>query len=149
MDRTADMRDDVETGKSKVLLAIFERPPAASGDTINSAVIIAVESVDSYPGLKSAAQYFGPLTELTESKGFKVVNAPYEFPVDGRSIVRGDFSKERGSLQMLQSSLVNLERGYVLSFTFLGGGEDEVNDLIGNLSFGGRKQTSRKVEDKK
>ena len=149
MDRTSDMREDVETGKSKVLLAIFERPPAAGGETINSAVIIAAESVDSYPGLKSAAQYFGPLTELTESKGFKVMNDAYEFPVDGRPIVRGDFSKERGALQMLQSSLVNLERGYFLSFTFLGGSQDEVNDLIGNLSFGGRKRTPRKLEEKK
>lgn len=143
------MRDDVESGKSKVLLAIFERPPAASGETINSAVVIAAESADSYPGLKVAADYFGPLTELTESKGFKVVNEPYEFLVDGRPLVRGDFSKDRGKLEMLQTSLVTLEKGYVLSFTFLGGTQDEVNDLIANLRFAGRKKTPRKVEEKK
>lgn len=146
VDRTSDMREDTETDKSKVLLAIFERPPAASGDTINSAVIIAAESVDSYPGLKTAADYFGPLTELTESNGFKVVNEPYDFPVDGRPMVRGDFSKERGKLEMLQASLVTLERGYVLSFTFLGGSEDEVTDLVEKLSFAGRKPLSRKLE---
>ncbi len=149
VDRTSDMRDDVESGKSKVLLAIFERPPAASGETINSAVVIAAESADSYPGLKVAADYFGPLTELTESKGFKVVNEPYEFLVDGRPLVRGDFSKDRGKLEMLQTSLVTLEKGYVLSFTFLGGTQDEVNDLIANLRFAGRKKTPRKVEEKK
>ena len=143
------MRDDVESGKSKVLLAIFERPPAASGETINSTAVIAAESADSYPGLKVAADYFGPLTELAESKGFKVVNEPYEFLVDGRPLVRGDFSKDRGKLEMLQTSLVTLEKGYVLSFTFLGGTQDEVNDLIANLRFAGRKKTPRKVEEKK
>ncbi len=145
VDRTADMREDTDTDKSKVLLAIFERPPAASGETINSAVIIAAESVDSYPGLKTSADYFGPLTELTESKGFKVVNEPYDLLVDGRQMVRGDFTKERGKLEMLQTSLVTLEKGYVLSFTFLGGSEDEVTELVEKLSFAGRKLVSRKL----
>jgi hypothetical protein len=149
VDRTADMREDTETDKSKVLLAIFERPPAASGDTINSAVIIAAESLDSYPGLKTAADYFGPLTELTESKGFKVVNGPYDFLVDGRPVVRGDFSKERGKLEMQQASLVTIEKGYVLSFTFLGGNQDDVTELIEKLSFEGRRQTSPKPEGKR
>jgi hypothetical protein len=133
VDRTSDIGEDTE--KSKVLLAIFERPPAASGESVNSAVVIAAESADSYPGLKTAAQYFGPLTELTESKGFKVVNEPYEFPVDGRSIIRRDFTKERGSVTMHQSSLVMMAKGYVLSFTFIGGNDDEVTELIEKLSF--------------
>jgi len=133
VDRTSDIREDTE--KSKVLLAIFERPPAAIGETVNSAVVIAAESADSYPGLKTAAQYFGPLTELTESKGFKVVNDPYEFPVDGRAIIRRDFIKGRGSVTMHQSSLVMMAKGYVLSFTFIGGNDDEVTELIEKLSF--------------
>jgi hypothetical protein len=133
VDRTSDIREDTE--KSKVLLAIFERPPAAPGETVNSAVVIAAESADSYPGLKTAAQYFGPLTELTESKGFKVVNELYEFPVDGRAIIRRDFTKERGSVNMHQSSLVMMAKGYILSFTFIGGTDDEVVELIEKLSF--------------
>jgi hypothetical protein len=135
VDRTSDIREGTETDKSKVLLAIFERPPAATGDTVNSAVIIAAETVDSYPGLKTAVDYFGPLTELTESKGFKAVNEPYEFPVDGRPIIRRDFMKDVGSLAMHQSSLVMLAKGYVLSFTFIGGNDDEVVELIEKLSF--------------
>jgi len=133
VDRTSDIREDTE--KSKVLLAIFERPPAAPGETVNSAVVIAAESADSYPGLKTATQYFGPLTELTESKGFKVVNEPYDFPVDGRPIIRRDFIKERGSVSMHQSSLVMIAKGYVLSYTFIGGNDDEVTELIEKLSF--------------
>ncbi len=133
VDRTSDIREDTE--KSKVLLAIFERPPAAPGDTVNSAVVIAAERADSYPGLKTAAQYFGPLTELTESKGFKVVNEPYEFPVDAKAIIRRDFIKERGSVTMHQSSLVMMAKGYILSFTFIGGSDDEVVELIEKLSF--------------
>ncbi|MGH9530524.1 MAG: hypothetical protein ACRD2S_11480, partial [Terriglobales bacterium] len=128
VDRTSDMREDVESGKSKVLLAIFERPPAASGRTINAAVIIAAESVGSYPGLKSAADYFGPLTELTESKGFKSVNEPYEFPVDGKPVVRRDFTKDIGTLIMHQSSLVMISKRYILSFTLIAGSDEDVTE---------------------
>jgi hypothetical protein len=34
---------------------------------------------------------------------------------------------------MFQSTLVVIEKGYVVSFTFIGGSEDEVEELIGNL----------------
>jgi hypothetical protein len=141
VDRTQQMRDDsAGSGKSQVLLAAFERPPEATGNTVNSAVIIAAESISSYPGLKSAAQYFGPLAELTTAKGFKVVNEPYEFPVDAKPIVREDFSKSRAALTMHQSSLAMLQKGYVLSFTFIAGSEDEVNGLIEWLRFGTPRQ---------
>ncbi len=138
VDRTSEMADDVETGKSKVLLAIFERPPAAPGNTVNSAVIIAVESAGYYPGLKAAADYFGPLTEVAQSKGFKVVNDPYEFPVDAKPIVRRDFIKESGNLTTHQSSLVMLSKGYLLSVTFIAGSDDDVVELIEKLRFGGK-----------
>ena len=36
---------------------------------------------------------------------------------------------------MRQASLVTVERGYAVSFTFIGGSEDEVNQLIEKLSF--------------
>jgi hypothetical protein len=139
VDRTEDMQEGDEPGKSQVLLSIFERPPGAPGNTVDSAVVIAAESVSSYPGLKNAADYFGPLTELTTSKGFKVVNAPYEFPVDAKPIVRVDYSKKENGLIMQQSSLVMVSKGYAISFTFLGGNEDDVTALIEGLSFGAKK----------
>ena len=139
VDRTADMREDAETGKSRVLLAVFERPPAAAGKTVNAAVIIAAERTGSYPGLKTAADYFGPMSELTRSKGFKLVNDPYEFPVDGKPVVREDFSKDMGSVIMHQSSLAMISKGYVLSFTFIGGSDDDVTQLIENLNLGIKK----------
>ena len=135
VERTADMQDGSEPGKSMVLLSVFERPPEATGEGVNSAVVIAAESVSSYPGLKNAADYFGPLTELTTAKGFKVANQPYQFPVGTRQLVRGDFTREMGMLTMYQASLVTLAKGYVISFTFIGGSEDEVDQLIENLSF--------------
>ena len=143
VDRTAEMQEGSEPGKSQLLLAVFERPPEAKGDTVNSAVVIAAESVASYPGLKSAADYLGPLTELTTSKGFKVVDEPYEVSVGSRQLVRSDFSKDMGPLTMYQASLVTLEKGYVLSFTFLGGNEDDVDQRIGGLSFSGGAKTAK------
>ncbi len=152
VDRTDDMQPDDdddkqesgeaakleagETAKSETLLAVFERPPGAPGDSINSAVVIAAESLSNYHGIKTAADYFGPITELAEQDRFKVVNEPHEFLVGTKQLVRGDFSKERGKLTMWQSSLVMIEKGSIVSFTFVGGSEDEVEELIGSLTFG-------------
>lgn len=144
VDRTAEMREGDSTGesesaKSLVLLAVFERPPEATASTINSAIVIAAEKLTEYSGLKTALDYFGPITELATAKGFKVVNEPYEFGVGAKQLVRGDYSKPRGSLTMVQSSLVMLEKSYVVSFTSIGGSEDEVNELVENLSFAAKK----------
>src|SRR5579872_1212755 len=48
----------------RVLLAAFSRPPAARGEDVNSSILIAAESAAAYPGLKDAAQYFGPVMEI-------------------------------------------------------------------------------------
>ena len=150
VDRTQQMSDDSNeeaasdsnrtAKKSILLLAAFEHPPEVAGDAVNSAVVVAAEAVSSYAGLQNAEQYFGPVTELTKSKGFTVVNEPYEFPAGTAQLVRGDFSKPLGSLTMHQSTLVMIEKGFVVSFTFIAGSEDEADQLIEGLSFG-RKET--------
>ncbi len=145
VDRTQDMNEDSTSAKSKALLGIFERPPEAAGSTINSAVVIAIESAAAYPGLKSAAQYFGPLGEITQANGLTPANEAYEFPVDGRPIVRRDFMKKMaGGAVMHQSTLARLDRGYVVSFTFIGGTDDEVQSLIEALAFGKTKTPAQK-----
>lgn len=125
-----------ESGESETLLAIFERPPGAAGETINSAVVIAAESVKDYRGIKTAADYLGPVSELAEQRGFKTVNEPYEFMAGMRKLARADFSKERGKLTMWQSTLVMIDKGEIVSFTFVGGSEDEIDQLVSGLSFG-------------
>jgi hypothetical protein len=133
----ADSSSDTNAPKKSILLlAVFERPPEATGDTVNSAVVVAAETASSYPGLQNPEHYFGPLTELTKSKGLTVVNEPYDYRVGGKQLVRGDFSKPLGNLTMRQSTLVMMEKGYVVSFTFIGGSEDEVDELLEGLSFG-------------
>jgi hypothetical protein len=119
-----------------VLLAAFSRPPEARAEDINSSILIAAESAAAYPGLKDAAQYFGPVTEVAQAQGFAVVEEPYEFEVGTKKVVRGDFQKDVGARVMRQSTLVVLARGYAVSFTFIGGTEDEVEELVGGLSFG-------------
>ena len=147
VDRTDDMQGEDDSqqpnaspSKSQTLLAIFERPPAAPGETINSAVVIAAESVSDYHAVKQASDYLGPISELAEQRGFKSVSEPYSFSVDSKQLVRADFSKERGKLTMWQSSLVMIEKGYIVSFTFVGGSEDDVADLVTNLSFASKAQ---------
>ena len=119
----------------RVLLAAFSRPPEARAEDVNSSIVIAAESVATYPGLKDAAQYFGPLTEVAKAQGFKVVEEPYEFAVGTKTLARVDFQKEVGTRVMRQSTLVLLARGWAVSITFISGTEDEVEELVGGLSF--------------
>jgi len=128
-----DAKPDAKSGK--VLLAAFSRPPQARAEDVNSSIVIAAESALTYPGLKEAAQYFGPLTEVAKAQGFSVVEEPYEFPVGAKTLPRGDFQKDVGSRVMRQSTLVMLARGWVVSMTFIGGTEDEVEELVEGLSF--------------
>jgi hypothetical protein len=121
----------------RVLLAAFSRPPEAHGEEVNASVLIAAESVAAYPGLKEAAQYFGPLNEIAQAQGFKVAEDPYELEIGAKTLVRGDFQKDVGTRVIRQSTLVMLARGYAVSFTFIGGTEDEVQELIEGLSFAG------------
>jgi hypothetical protein len=138
VDRTAGMQDDsADSSKSRLLLAIFERPPEATGDTINSAVVVAAEPLAA--GEKTASDYFESLAALISNQGFQTAQDPQEISIGGSKLVRGDFSKARGKLTMRQTSLVALVKGYAVSFTFVAGSEDEVNELIEKLSFAASK----------
>ena len=64
-----------------------------------------------------------------------MVNEPYEFPVGPKKLARSDFSRTSDKLAMQQSSLVLLAKGYVVSFTFVAGSDDEIDQLIENLTF--------------
>jgi hypothetical protein len=136
LDRTAEDGCPYTGACGRVLLAAFSRPPEARAEDVNSSILIAAESAAAYPGLKDAAQYFGPVTEVAQAQGFAVVEEPYEFEVGTKKVVRGDFQKDVGARVMRQSTLVVLARGYAVSFTFIGGSEDEVEELVGGLSFG-------------
>jgi hypothetical protein len=131
--KSATNTDRANAGR--VLLAAFSRPPQARGEDVNSSILIAAESVAAYPGLKDAAQYFGPVTEVAKAQGFEIDGEPYEFTVGTKTVARADFEKNVGTRVMRQSTLVILVRGYALSFTFIGGTEDEVEELIGGLIF--------------
>jgi hypothetical protein len=136
VNRTKQMQPSEQgPGEGQVLLAVFERPPEAAGDTVNSAVVIAQENASSYPGMKTAADYVGPLTELVTSKGFKVAGEPSEVAIDAKTLVRCDFTREQGKISMQQSTLILLQKGTVVSFTFIAGSQDEVDRLIDRLHF--------------
>jgi hypothetical protein len=141
----SDQSKPASSASSETLLAVFERPPAAPGDTINSAVVIAAEPLANYHGIKSAADYLNPISELAEQRGFKVVNQPYASSIGTKQLARADFSKDRNARGKLmwQSSLVMIDKAYIVSFTFVGGSQDEVDDLIANLTFVAGKQAPR------
>ncbi len=120
---------------AKVLLAAFSRPPEARAEDINASIVIAAESASSYLGLKEAAQYFFPLTEVAKAQGFTADEDPYDAAIGGKTLVRGDFHKNVGTRVMHQSTLVMLSHGYAISITIIGGTDDEVEDLVDGLSF--------------
>jgi len=151
VDRTQQMQERQEgneANKSALLLAVFERPPEAAADTINSAVVIASESAASYPGLKTAEDYLGPLTELATAKGFKADGEPYALQVESRQLLRADFVKTLGvktsndKLTMRQCTLVLLAKGQIVSFTFIAGSANELDDLMDGLHFGAAKPST-------
>jgi hypothetical protein len=139
----ADKAAAVSGKAGRVLLAAFSRPPEARGEDVNSSVLIAAESAEAYPGLREAAQYFGPVTEVAQAQGFEVINEPYEFMVGTKTVVRSDFQRDVGTRMMWQSTLAIFEHGYVVSLTFLGGNEDEVEELVEGLSFGAGRTPGR------
>ncbi len=142
VDRTKEMQEGNEAGKSALLLAVFQRPPEATEDKINSAVVIASESTLSYPGIKKAEDYLGPLIEIATSQGFKLEGEPYALDVESRQLLRSDFAKTlkvkttNDKLTMRQCTLVLLANGHIVSFTFIAGSEDELDDLMDGLHFG-------------
>jgi hypothetical protein len=144
VDRTKEMSTKKEAGKGELLLAVFEHPPEATGDTVNSAVVIASESAASYPGLKKAEDYLGPLTELATAGGFKADGEPYPLEVESRQLVRADFVKKLSdTLTMYQCTLVLLAKGQIVSFTFIASSEEGLDDLMDGLHFGTAKSPAR------
>jgi hypothetical protein len=107
--KSATNTDTAHAGR--VLLAAFSRPPEARGEDVNSSILIAAESVAAYAGLKDAAQYFGPVSEVAKAQGFEIDGEPYEFAVGTKTVVRADFEKNVGTRVMRQSTLVILVRG--------------------------------------
>jgi hypothetical protein len=123
---------------ARVLLAAFSRPPEARAEDVNASILIAAESAASYPGLKEAAQYFFPLTEVAKAQGFTPDEDPYEIAIGTKTLVRGDFHKDVGTRVMRQSTLAMLSHGYAVSITVIGGTDDEVEDLVDGLTFSSR-----------
>lgn len=163
MDRTEDMQPANEaaapgtgkdssaeaskalSGNSETLLAVFERPPEASGEGIDSAVIIAAESLANYPTIKAPADYFGPLSDIAEKRGLKMDGDPYEFAVGSKRLVRGDFVAADGKTAAHQTSLVMIEKAHIVSFTFVSDSEDEIDDLISGLTFTAHSRSGAKT----
>jgi len=132
---------------AQVLLGVFERPPEAAADSINSGVVIAAESAAAYPGLKKAEDYVGPLTEVATAKGFKSVGEPFSLEIESRRLVRADFAKSldvrlptseslKNTLTMRQCTLIWMTKGRILSFTFIAESEEALDDIMDGLHFG-------------
>jgi len=70
---------------------------------------------------------------------------PYLFSAGNRRVARADFKGGTEKNPVQQSSLVVLEKGYILSFTFLADSSDEIMNLLAGLRFtpGVRKPVSK------
>jgi hypothetical protein len=132
-----------EAAQSRVLLAAFSRPPEARGEEVNASILIAAEPVSRYPGLTEAVQYFEPLTEVANARGFAAEERPYAIAIGGRVLVRGDFRKDIGTRVIRQSTLALLEHDYAVSITIIAGSEDAVQELIDGLDSVGKGSSSQ------
>jgi hypothetical protein len=140
--------------RAQVLLGVFERPPEAAADSINSGVVIASESAAAYPGLKKAEDYVGPLTEVATAKGFKSVGEPFSLEIESRRLIRADFAKSlevrlptteslKNKLTVRQCTLIWMTKGRILSFTFIAESEEALDDIMDGLHFGDLKLPGR------
>jgi hypothetical protein len=134
-DSTKTAATPASSAGGKVLLAAFSRPPEATGEDVNGSILIAAESQAAYPGLKDAAQYLEPLTEVAKAQGFNEDEDPYELAIGTKTLVRGDFHKNVATRVMRQSTLAMLSHGYAVSFTVIAGTDEEVQELIDGLDF--------------
>jgi hypothetical protein len=134
VDRTKEMQEGNDAARGEVLLAVFERPPQAAGDTINSAVVIGAEKAAA--GLKKPEDYLGALNETAAAQGLKPEGDPSALEVDSQRLVRANFSKAMSDkLTVHQSTLVLLSKGQVVTFTFIAESADALDDLIEGLGF--------------
>jgi hypothetical protein len=128
-------------GRPEVLLGMFEHPPEAKTTAVNSSVVIASESTASYPGLKKAQDYVGPLTQVVTAQGFKPVGEAYALEVDSHALVRADFVKSlhlktsEEEVSMRQTTLIWVTKQRVLSFTFIADSEDRLDEIMDGLHF--------------
>jgi hypothetical protein len=142
VDRTKEMQQGNDASKGEVLLAIFERPPQAAGDTINAAVVIGAEKAAA--GLKKPEDYLATLTETATAQGFKPEGDPSELEMDSQRMLRADFSRSlNDKLTMHQSTLVLLGRGQIVTFTFLAESAEALDNLIDGLSFSPAKSKAK------
>jgi hypothetical protein len=134
VDRTKEMQEGNDAAKGEVLLAVFERPPQAAGDTVNAAVVIGAEKAAA--GLKKPEDYLATLNETTRAQGFKPEGDPSELEIDSQRMLRADFSRPlNDKLTMHQSTLVLLSKGQIVTFTFIAESADALDNLIEGLSF--------------
>jgi hypothetical protein len=144
VERTKEMQEGNDAAKGEVLLAIFERPPQAAGDSVNSSVVIGAEKASAFLGLKKAEDYLGTLTESAASKGFKADGDPSEMQIDSQRLIRADFARPLSDkLTVHQATLVMLAKGEIVSFMFIADSADEVNGLIDRLDFSSPKSKAK------
>lgn len=136
VDRTKSMNPDPpDPSKGSVLLAVFERPPEAATEALNPTLLIAAEPVSSYPGLRSADDYYTPLKEVTTAKGLEPAGDPYDFAVGARHLLRADFTRKTNRAATYQSTLVLVTRGSIVSITAIAATEDDATQLLTGLHF--------------
>ena len=86
--------------------------------------------------MKTAADYFESLSRADHGQRLPGRRrASRVFGGNHEAGARRLQQSARGTLTVRQTSLVMLQKGYAVSFTFIGGSEDEVNELIEKLSF--------------
>jgi len=145
VDRTKSMNADAtDPAKGSILLAVFERPPEAAADALNSTLLIAAEPVSSYPGLKTAEDYYAPLKEVATAKGLEPAGDPYDFVTGSRHLLRADFTRKTDRATTYQSTLVLVARGFILSFTAIAATEDDASQLLSGLNFSAQPAPNRR-----
>ncbi len=122
-------REDV-SGQAVVLLAAYG-PSAQPGR--REGVVISADRLDAAPAADWASVYFQSIGKLLAAQDAQRVGPTREYDFDGHKFYRADFQRG-GDSPGVQSVLVTLRRGYVLSFDFAAVTAAECDQLIQSLN---------------
>ncbi|MEO0458060.1 MAG: hypothetical protein AAF152_15970 [Cyanobacteria bacterium P01_A01_bin.114] len=121
------------------LLMISEQPVGAPTTDFNPNLVVMAEKVSHLPGIKSGSEYLENVSNLLLQTDlpYAAEGEPYEVEIGGRKFHRADFTLSTAGIEIKQSYLATVDKGYALGF-ILSGTDDtmsSLDDITQSISF--------------
>ncbi|MEM8806985.1 MAG: hypothetical protein AAGF01_13245 [Cyanobacteria bacterium P01_G01_bin.38] len=119
------------------LLMISEQPVGAPTTEFNPNLVVMAEKVSHLPGIASGSEYLANVSNLLLQTDLPYTpdGEPYAVEIGGREFHRADFTLSTAGIEIKQSYLATVDKGYALGFILSGtdgtmGSLDEITNSI-------------------